>query len=65
MGIKPTAPCKDCPDRTVKCHSTCERYLTFRKNLDKWNNEYKKKRSLDFNECLYAASIRKKKRRMR
>ena len=26
-------PCKkDCPDRKRGCHSTCEKYLTFRKN---------------------------------
>lgn len=25
------APCKDCADRELGCHSTCERYLEFLK----------------------------------
>lgn len=30
-------PCKDCPDRKVGCHSTCQRYLDFRKEVDRVN----------------------------
>lgn len=30
-------PCKDCPNRQVGCHSTCEKYLDFRKEVDKIN----------------------------
>ena len=26
------APCKDCPDREVGCHGTCEKYQLFRKS---------------------------------
>ena len=26
------APCKNCSDRFVGCHSTCEKYILFRKN---------------------------------
>ena len=26
--------CKNCPDRALLCHSTCEKYLTFRKKMD-------------------------------
>lgn len=34
-------PCKDCPDRTVGCHATCEKYLDFaaereRIRTEKW-----------------------------
>ena len=29
-----TAPCKDCADREVGCHSKCEKYLEFRKECD-------------------------------
>lgn len=25
------APCKDCPDRYVGCHSQCEKYIAFQK----------------------------------
>lgn len=30
----PKAPCKDCPDRQVGCHSTCEKYIEFKKEAD-------------------------------
>lgn len=25
------APCKDCPDRAIRCHSSCPRYSNFAK----------------------------------
>ena len=29
-------PCgKDCPDRVLGCHSTCEKYIKFREERDK------------------------------
>ena len=28
------APCKDCPDRVIGCHSNCERYKAFRRALE-------------------------------
>lgn len=32
--MKIIAPCKNCEDRTIKCHSTCEKYLAYRKQMD-------------------------------
>lgn len=32
------APCKGCTDRPQNCHSTCEKYLT-------WKNEREKRRA--------------------
>ena len=32
MSIK--SPCKDCFERTVGCHSTCENYISFKKEWD-------------------------------
>ena len=29
-----TAPCKNCPDRVVGCHSTCERYAEYAKERE-------------------------------
>ena len=37
-----TGPCKDCKDRSVTCHSTCEKYLEFRKMMEE---EYKKRKA--------------------
>ena len=28
-----SAPCKDCPDRKVGCHSSCQKYKDFKKVL--------------------------------
>ena len=28
------SPCKDCPERHSHCHSSCERYLSWKKNWD-------------------------------
>lgn len=27
------APCKDCPDRHIGCHSECEKYLSFKADV--------------------------------
>ena len=29
------APCKDCKDRHIGCHSKCEKYLEYKKELQK------------------------------
>lgn len=33
----PSAPCKDCPDRKAGCHTICEKYLTYKSELDTYN----------------------------
>ena len=35
---KPMPPCKNCKDRSITCHSKCEKYISF---VNK-NEEYKK-----------------------
>ena len=32
-------PCKKCTERHQGCHSSCELYITWRKDLDKKNDE--------------------------
>ena len=29
------APCKDCKDRHIGCHSKCEKYLEYKKEVQK------------------------------
>ena len=44
-GQRPTAMgncCKDCPDRFIGCHSTCERYISAKKEHDRLMKEYRK-----------------------
>ena len=31
-------PCKGCEDRTIKCHSVCERYKAYREEIDRINS---------------------------
>lgn len=33
----PKSSCKDCSDRSVNCHGSCESYKAFRKELDELN----------------------------
>ena len=40
--------CKDCPNRTINCHSHCEDYLRYRKELDNYNE---KKRNKHYETC--------------
>lgn len=59
----PVPPCKGCPDRKLielsdgrvtRCHSTCEKYLKYRDELDKVNAEIRKEswlRGLDIENC--------------
>ena len=33
-------PCKDCADRCVNCHASCEKYLSWKKDCDKARKGY-------------------------
>lgn len=35
------APCKDCAQRHINCHASCEAYLKARKELDRVNAKRK------------------------
>lgn len=49
-------PCyKYCPERAMDCHTRCERYERFRKNLDEKNAEIRK------SDCIAAYHSAKKK----
>lgn len=61
------APCKDCPNRQIGCHSTCEKYLEFRKEVDRLKQERIAKRDVDqyVRESItknYMITFRKKRR---
>ena len=38
------APCKNCEDRCVGCHSSCQRYITFKHEIDEKNKEIREKK---------------------
>lgn len=38
------APCKDCPDRHINCHSSCEKYGEYqKKNNEQRDKDYKER----------------------
>ena len=37
------APCKDCEERCLGCHATCEKYAAFKKDRGKFTRDLKKK----------------------
>ena len=37
--IRNESPCLDCGDRHIGCHDRCERYISFRTELDRINDE--------------------------
>lgn len=51
-------PCNNCKDRFPSCHVTCEKYITFKKELDEWKTNINKERNLQLS--LDSISIRKK-----
>lgn len=55
------SPCKDCPERFIGCHSSCERYKQYRSELD----EFKAKRAADKDERAFASEIKGAVKRLR
>ena len=45
--LQPVAPCKDCKNRIVNCHSKCKLYLQYRKELDEYKEQIKQEKMLD------------------
>lgn len=67
--IKPKteSPCKDCVDRFVGCHSTCEMYIQFKKDglaeFIERKNAYKGERNLEEYTIQSIQRVTKYKRR--
>lgn len=56
------SPCKDCPNRYVGCHSSCDAYISYRgKNDNARDNERKQKDAMHDYMCVRVAGKRKKK----
>ena len=57
----PKSPCYNCEERHDLCHSHCEKYLSYRKELDGYNEVVR--RSKEENNRLNSYEISKMKRR--
>lgn len=63
------APCKDCRERHLGCHSECEKYKAYRETLDSKNAKRKEEINIDstidhllFNRLKHQRSLRRKKK---
>lgn len=56
-------PCKDCPDRFVGCHGTCEKYGTWKAWKNAENETIKKAKAIDrqYQSLVHDARVRKAK----
>lgn len=50
--------CKDCPDRVVGCHSTCEKYINEKNAVDIQKQKEKEWLDKHRGDAKYAAKMR-------
>lgn len=53
------APCKDCPDRQLDCHSKCERYKAYQEEREAYRE---KKKQATMADCYIIQKVRKLKK---
>lgn len=53
-------PCKDCPDRTADCHSKCEKYIDYSKEVEKVREQRAKYQSMRGSSPGKKAEMRRK-----
>lgn len=51
----PKVPCKNCKDRFVGCHSSCEKYKAFKEENEKFKAQVRRERDMFnfFMACQY------------
>lgn len=54
---KDIAPCMNCSDRFVGCHSKCERYKAYRKMIDERKKQKMKHKGTAFD--VYKSTVRR------
>lgn len=57
--------CRDCPDRTMTCHDTCERYRAEKAERDERRRKITEARTADYvtRDALFEGIARMKRRR--
>lgn len=62
--IKPIAPCQNCTNRHVGCHSKCEIFKEHTEEKTKYQNEYHKHRESEYSiDSYFSKRIRQEKRK--
>lgn len=58
--IKPESPCIFCTKRKEECHATCEPYIRYRKDMDKYGNTIRENRLKGKEQVIYSDARRKR-----
>ena len=45
--INEKCPCRNCPDRVLHCHERCERYKTWKAEVDRNNEIARERKKID------------------
>ena len=56
------APCKDCKDRFLGCHSKCDKYKDYKKKSEELNDMKNKSENISMRGYINDMSIRRKKK---
>lgn len=59
------APCKDCPNRKLHCHSTCKKYLKFLNERQEQRESIHEEKLKHFDYVGLQIECREKRRRRR
>lgn len=51
-------PCFNCEDRKAGCHSVCEKYIAYRKELDEFNAKVAEAKNREYAGIARAARIK-------
>lgn len=61
MGItKSVPPCGGCDDRTIGCHSNCDKYKIYRDSLDKFNSVCREAKNVNNNIDRYSVDTNRR-----
>lgn len=53
------APCKDCPDKHMKCHSECEKYKEFQVECEERRKKIANKKQIETLLCEHLRKAQK------
>ena len=52
-------PCKNCPDRYIGCHSSCNKYISYKTELENFKDKVKKAKDKEIAFIEYKRGKRK------
>jgi len=62
MATYAKAPCKDCSDRCVGCHSNCDKYKAFKEENERVKVLSRKNKEIETYERVRSANVKEAKR---